>query len=145
MMQTVQISLGDAGYASTIQEALCRSCACHVETVDLPDPARCGVLVVDEQTFSRLPLPLPNPERVVLITHCQPEFFEQAWDAGLVRVLSRQDPLDTILLAIMAANLRVARADIRRGISGKSPMRGRGGASVSPIGSGSNKKRCKTP
>ena len=112
MMQTVQLSIADSRYATTVREALARSCAWHVESVEHPDLSRNHVAVLDEQAFSRLPLPLSNPERVVLITHKEPQapqFLAQAWEAGIVSVVSEEDPLSTVLLAIMAAALRVAK------------------------------------
>ena len=66
MMQTVQLSISDAAYAATVREALSRSCAWHVESVDRADPSQHCVLVLDETALARLPLPLSNPERVVL-------------------------------------------------------------------------------
>ena len=72
MMQTVQLSIADGQYAATVREALSRSCAWHVESVDHPDPSQHCVMVLDEPAFARLPLPLSNPERVVLITRKDP-------------------------------------------------------------------------
>jgi len=110
MMQTVQLSVADRVYAAAVREALSRSCACHVESVDRPDPGLAGVLVLDESGFARLPLPLSNPERVVLITRRDPRLLAQAWEAGIVSVVSEADPISTVLLAIMAAALRVAKS-----------------------------------
>ncbi len=59
MMQTVQMSIADDRYAASVQEALSRSCAWHIEAVERPDLSRHGVLVLDEQAFARLPLPYP--------------------------------------------------------------------------------------
>jgi len=79
-----------------------RSCAWHVETVDRPDPSRKCVLVLDESAFARAAPPLSNPERVVLITRKDPQLLAQAWEAGIVSVVSEEDPISTVLLAIMA-------------------------------------------
>jgi len=114
MMQTVQLAIADSAYANAVREALAHTCACTVETVAQPDPFRQCVLVVDEEAFERLPLPLSNPERVVLITPKNPRLLDQAWDAGLVSVVSDHDPLSTVLLAIMAAFLRVAKPTAAR-------------------------------
>ena len=89
----------------------------------VPDPSQHCVLVLDETAFARLPLPLSNPERVVLITRKDPQLLAQAWDAGIVSVVSEEDPLNTVLLAIMAAALRVAKDPRRRHSSGISPNR----------------------
>ena len=111
MMQTVQLAITDGAYLATVREALCHSCAWHVESVDRPDASQSCVFVLDEQAFERLPLPLSNPERVVLITRQDThQLMAQAWDAGIVSVVHPDDPLDTVLLAIMAAALRVAKS-----------------------------------
>ena len=117
MMQAVQLSIADRRYEASVREALARSCAWHVESVAAPDLAQECVLVLDEAAFARLLLPLSNPERVVLITRKDPEALAEAWDAGIVSVVSDTDPLSTVLLAIMAAALRVAKSSSLRGIS----------------------------
>jgi hypothetical protein len=117
MMQTVQLSIADGRYAASVREALARSCAWHVETRPAPDLAQECVVVLDEAAFARLPLPLTNPERVVLITRKDPETLAEAWDAGIVSVVSDADPINTVLLAIMAAALRVAKSSSFSGIS----------------------------
>src|SRR5215472_948385 len=109
MMQTVQLSIANGTYLAEVREALSRSCAWHVEAVERPDPSQHSVLVLDELAFARLPRPLSNPERVVLITRKDPQLLAQAWEAGVVSVVSEEDPLNTVLLAIMAAALRVAK------------------------------------
>src|SRR5271157_1112506 len=109
MMQRVQLSIADSAYAAAVREALSRSCAWHVDSVDRPDLAQQCVLVLDEFAFARLPLPLSNPERIVVICQPDPQLLAQAWEAGIVSVLSKEDPLSTVLLAIMAAALRVAK------------------------------------
>src|ERR1039457_1598712 len=143
VMQAVQLSIADGAYAATVREAMSRSCAWHVETVDRPDPSQKCVLVLDELAFARLPLPLSNPERVVLITRKDPQLLAQAWEAGIVSVVSEEDPISTVLLAIMAAALRVARshADVTGGIS---PSCGTGSAGIGPLQRISGSKRCKT-
>ena len=64
-------------------------------------------MVLDEAGFARLPLPLFHPERIVLISRKDPETLAEAWEAGIVSVVSDHDPISTVLLAIMAAGLRV--------------------------------------
>ena len=117
MMQTVQLSISDRGYEASVREALARSCAWHIESVAPPDMMQESVLVLDEAAFARLSLPLTNPERVVLITRKDPQKLAEAWDAGIVSVVSDADPLSTVLLAIMAAGLRVAKCSTLSGIS----------------------------
>ena len=63
-----------------------------------PSPSRTSsqecVLVLDEAAFARLPLPLSNPERVVLITRKDPQTLAEAWDAGIVSVVSDDRPAE---------------------------------------------------
>jgi hypothetical protein len=147
MWQTVQLSIADGQYAATVREALARSCAWHVEPVDRPDLSQHCVMVLDELAFARLPLPLSNPERVVLITREEPQdpqFLAQAWDAGIVSIVSEEDPLSTVLLAIMAAALRVAKFHNSVVSSGITPTSVSGSAPLAPLHRNSGSKRCKT-
>lgn len=141
-MRTVQLSIADAGYAAALREALTRTGPWHVETVDRPDPALPGVLVLDESSFERLPLPLVNPERVVLITRQDPQFLAKAWDASIVSVLSIQDSLPTVLLAIMAAALRIGKSPSRSDSSVNSPKSPEAPASITPQDPTSRPRRC---
>ncbi len=100
--------------------------------------------MLDEAAFEHLRLPLSHPERIVLITRQDPQLLAQAWDAGLVSVLSQHDPMSTVLLAIMAAALRVAnpcKTDISSGIS---PIPEEDSAPIAPHHGHSASRRCKT-
>ena len=143
MMQTVQLSIADSVYAASVREALSRSCAWHVESVDRPDLSQHCALVVDETAFVRLPLPLSNPERVVLITRKDPQLLAQAWEAGIVSVVSDEDPISTVLLAIMAAALRVAKSHSTTAPSGISPNVSSVAAPIPPHNRSFGSKRCK--
>lgn len=110
-METVQLTIGDAPYASALRELLERNSACAVCCVEVPDPKQDGVIVVDADGLDRLPFPLLNPERVVLITRNDSEHLSQAWDAGIRSVVFNEDPLSTAVLAIMAAELRVPKRE----------------------------------
>ncbi len=105
-MDTVQLAIADAAYAAALRELLERSGAGEVCAVEAPDPGRAGVIVVDAEAFARLPLPLAHPERVVLITRNDPEQLRRAWNAGIRSVVFCNDPLNTAVLAILAAGLR---------------------------------------
>lgn len=144
MMRRVQVSIADREFATAVREALSHSCAWHVDSVDRPDLAQQCVLVLDEFAFARLPLPLSNPERIVIICQPDPPLLAQAWDAGIVSVLSKDDPLSTVLLAIMAADLRVARVHNNPVASGISPTAASGPASIAPENQSSRSKHCKT-
>lgn len=126
MMQTVQLSLSDQRLAATVREAVSRNCAWHVESVPHPDPSVACVLVMDEAAFARLSLPLSNPERIVLVSRKDPQLLAEAWDAGIVSVISDDDSPNTVLLAIMAAGLRVAK------FSGISPSHATASARLAP-------------
>jgi hypothetical protein len=143
MMQKVQLSVADPVYGASIREALAHTCAWHVEPVVEPDSSQPGVMVLDWAAFSRLPLPLSNPERVVLIGPQDPQVLAEAWDAGIVSIVSQGDPIDTVLMAIMAAGLRVDKSHGRSAASEISPTTGQEPASLPPQNRNFGPKRCK--
>jgi hypothetical protein len=143
MMQTVQLAIADGMYAAALREALCRSCAWHVESVGRPDPSQPCVMVLDQAALERLPLPLANPERIVLITHRDAQLMAEAWEAGIVSVVSEQEPISTVLLAIMAAGLRVDKTHGFSQPSGISPITGTAHAPIPPEHRIPASKRCK--
>jgi hypothetical protein len=145
MMQTVQLAIADGIYAAALREALSHSCAWHVEAVSNPDPSQRCVTVLDQAALERLPLPLSNPERIVLITERNPRLMAEAWEAGVVSVVSEQDPVSTVLLAIMAAALRVDKHYSSAASSGISPNPVITNVSLPPENRTCRSKRCKTP
>jgi len=110
-MDTVQLSLRDAHYASALQDMLERNGSLQVHRVEAPDPAQGGVIVVDSEGLDCLRTASVNPERVVLITRNDPQHLAQAWNAGIRSVVFSEDPLSTAVLAIMAAELRTAKTE----------------------------------
>lgn len=110
-METVQLTINDAPYASALRELLERGGARQVRCVEVPDPKQDGVIVVDSEALDLLPFPLLDPARVVLITRNDPEHLSRAWNAGVRSVVFNQDPLSTAALAVMAAELRVTKPD----------------------------------
>lgn len=143
-MQTVQFILADAVYSAALREALVRSGPWHVVRVDDPDPSQMCVVVMDEDAFDRQRLPLSHPERVVLITLRDPQHLSRAWDAGIVSVVSVDDAPSTVQLAIMAAALRVPKAQAAPATtSGISPTRPITPAPLSPEIHHSGPKHCK--
>jgi hypothetical protein len=108
-METVQLAIGDSRYAGALQELLEGSGVRLVQRVESPDPAQGGVIVVDCDGLDRLPFPPVNPERVILITENDPQCLSRAWNAGIRSVVFTEEPLSTAVLAIMAAELRVAK------------------------------------
>ena len=143
-MQTVQLVLADAVFAAAVREALMRSGPWHVVSGQAPDPEQTCVLVLDAPAFARMRRALRNPERIVLITQKDPEHLSEAWDAGIVSVVSDDDPPNTILLAIMAAALRVPRAQAVAILSGISPNPPAATGPIPPENRHSGGKRCKT-
>ena len=141
MMQTVQLSIADAVYGAVVRDALARSGPWHLESVERPDLSRRCVVVLDEGAFHRLTPPLSNPERVVLITRKEPQLLAQAWEAGIVSVVSDEDPLNTVLLAIMAAALRVAKSAPAVSAGGISPSAAAADAPIAPPNRSSSTKR----
>jgi hypothetical protein len=132
-MEMVQLTIGDAPYASALRKMLEGSGAMPVRCVEVPDPEREGVIVVDCAGLDRLPVPLANPERVVLITRNDSEHLSRAWNAGIRSVVFDEDPLSTAVLAILAAELRVPKAEPRcSGLPGGSAVPTGSGASASP-------------
>ena len=87
-METVQLALTNVSYAKALRLLLGRNGTCQVVCVEVPDLHKSGVIVVDGTALERLPAALPNPERIVLITHNDPRDFSEAWKAGIVSVVS---------------------------------------------------------
>jgi hypothetical protein len=105
-MNTIQLALSDTAKASSLRGLLARSCEMEVRCVDRPDLEVACVVVVDAEHLDRLPNPLLNPERVVLITRNDPTHLKEAWEAGVNSVVSDQDSLNTVVLAVLSACLR---------------------------------------
>lgn len=145
MMRTVQVAVADAAYAEAMRHALAHSGPWQVEFVEHPDPAVPCVLVLDEASFASLPAPLAHPERVVLISRQDPQFVAQAWDAGIISMVSVADSLPTVLLAIMAASLRVTNPPGTGGTREISPNAILGPERISPPNQISRSRRCRTP
>lgn len=110
-METVQFAITDSPYASALRDLLERSGAAAVHRVEVADPMQDGVIVVDLEGLDRLPSPLLNPERVVLLARNDTEQLSHAWNAGIHSVIFDEDPLTTAVLAILAAGLRASRTD----------------------------------
>lgn len=116
-MARIQLAIQDRAYLKDLQRLLGRSGAWEVDLVDCPDPAGDDVMVIDEHALHSLQAPLRNPERIVLLTRNDPMSLSQAWNAGITYVVFYEDSLNTALLAVMAAALRVPRVSRGRVIS----------------------------
>jgi hypothetical protein len=143
MLQTVRLALADTAYAAALRDALNHTCAWPIDSAESLDPGQPCVLVLDEAALARLPLSLSHPECIVLITHKTSERMAQAWDAGIVSVVGWDDPMDTVLLAIMAAALRCVTCHSHSATRAISPTPESNPASITPTNYRPNHKRCK--
>ncbi len=108
-METIQVAITNTAYLDALRALLARDGEWRVLAVETPDPGREGVLVVDPEHLDRISRPIPRPERVVLIARNEPRYLKRAWEAGVNSVVFESDPLNTALLAIMAARLEAAK------------------------------------
>jgi hypothetical protein len=109
-METIQIAIANASYSTALRDLLARNAGWRILSVEAPDPRIEGVIVVDTQSLDRLPSVIENPQRVVLITPNEAPHLAKAWEAGIVSVVFEDDPMNTAILAIMAARLRATKA-----------------------------------
>ncbi len=107
-MRTIQIAVADVGYAASLSSLLLQNGAGEVVCVDVPDAGKEGVLVLDSRALERVARPLPHPECVVLIAPEHGLALDYAFAAGSKAVVSRRDPLDVGLLAVLAASLNAS-------------------------------------
>ncbi|MCC7155469.1 MAG: hypothetical protein IT161_12920 [Bryobacterales bacterium] len=105
-MASIQLALDNPGLADALQGMLRRNTDLPVRRVERPDEIDDGVVVVDIAHLGRLGTLLAHPERVVLIASKDANNFDDAWQAGVSSVVSDQDPLNTVVLAILSACLR---------------------------------------
>jgi hypothetical protein len=109
----IQLALSDRNYAAELHDRLLLAGGCEVRVVNLPDCELRSVLVIDPDHMECLRGPIRNPDRVVLICRNEPEYQAKAWDAGVNSVVSDKDPMSTVVLAVMAAGLRIAKVDAK--------------------------------
>lgn len=109
-MDTIQLAIANTPYAAALRDLLARGGEWRVLSVDSPDPNREGVLVLDPEHLERMNLPISHPERVVLIARNEPRNLKRAWEAGVNSVVFDRDPLNTAILAIMAARLHCSKS-----------------------------------
>jgi DNA-binding NarL/FixJ family response regulator len=105
-MGSIQVSLTDADRAQALCSLLERSTQTPVVRTETPDLETACAAVLDMETFHRLPQPLEHADRIVLITSNDAANLKEAWEAGVHSVLSEQDPLNTVVLAVLATCLR---------------------------------------
>lgn len=105
-MGSIQVSLTDADRARALCELLERSTQTPVVCTNRPDLESACAVVLDWDSFHRLPQPVEHADRIVLITSNDATHLKEAWEAGVHSVLSEQDPLNTVVLAVLATCLR---------------------------------------
>ena len=105
-MGSIQVALCDQSRADALCSLLARSTPVPVLRVECPDFESACVVVLDAARFASLSGPLVHPERVVLIAPKDAGHLGAAWEAGVNSVLSEQDPLKTVVLAVLATCLR---------------------------------------
>jgi DNA-binding NarL/FixJ family response regulator len=106
-MQTIQLVLSDASYAKKLKQLLCDNGNWPVTIKDGPSFQKGGVVVLDDKVLASLASAPDFPDRVVLVTHNDPEILSHAWDLGIRSVVYNTDTPSTVLLAIMSAYLRL--------------------------------------
>ncbi|MCS7044608.1 MAG: hypothetical protein NZR01_17615 [Bryobacteraceae bacterium] len=105
-MGSIQVSLSDANRAEALCALLERSTQTPVVRTEKPDLENACAVVLDIESFHRLPQPVEHAERIVLIAGNDALHLKEAWEAGVHSVLSEQDPLNTVVLAVLATCLR---------------------------------------
>jgi len=105
-MGSIQLAMSDAAKADALRVLLARSTPMPVLCVEAPDFEDACAVVMDGERFSGLIAPIKHADRIVLITRNDAGHLKEAWEAGVNSVLSEQDPLNTVVLAVLAACLR---------------------------------------
>jgi len=106
-MDTVQLSLHNIALASRLEKELKQLPGSQVMLVKTPDLLGNGIIILDEETLDRLPMPLADPQRFVLVTRNETPKLKRAWEQGIVSVMFEHDPPHTVCLATQAALLRL--------------------------------------
>jgi DNA-binding NarL/FixJ family response regulator len=120
-METIQLTISNKAYATALRDLLARNPGWKILVTDRPDPQLEGVMVLDSEALERLPAVIARPERIVLITRKDAPHLAKAWEAGIVSVVYENEPVNTALLAVMAARLRVSKGARADGSAGSSP------------------------
>lgn len=114
-MGSIQLALTDTAKAEALRGVLARSAEREVVCTDQPDLNSACVVVVDQAHFSLLPKPISKPDCVILLAASDHDSLKSAWDAGVSSVVSEQDSLNTVVLAILAVCLRTGPAKPKEG------------------------------
>jgi hypothetical protein len=111
-MTTVQIIMTNRNYANELERLLVRDGQHRVLQVEAPDASSSGVVVMDSVSFrefsgDRQHADQVPPEKVVLVADHEAGLLGEAWEAGLRSVVYSDEPVQTTLLAVIAAELRL--------------------------------------
>ncbi|HYP08176.1 MAG TPA: hypothetical protein VER03_18225 [Bryobacteraceae bacterium] len=109
-MQTIQLVLSDHAFARKLKQLLGENGNWPVAIKDAPSFYKGGVVVLDDAVLAGLSAPPDYPDRVVLVTRNEPELLARAWELGIRSVVYDTDAPNTVLLAVMAAYLRLPRS-----------------------------------
>ncbi len=112
-MGSIQLVLSDMAKQDALRTLLVRSTPVPVRCVESPDFESACVVVMDGLNFGTRLSQIIHPDRVVLITRNDPGSLREAWEAGINSVLSEQDSLNTVVLAVLATCLRSGTARTR--------------------------------
>lgn len=108
-MHSVQIVISDSGRAREIGRYLTAKTHFRVRRSPAPSPRSHQVLLMDEPTFRAAISRLAHPERIVLLASQPNEVWDEAMRAGVVSVVKEEDSLETLLMAVLCADLRLSR------------------------------------
>ncbi len=109
-MTTVQIIMANREYASELGSLLVRDGQHRVLHLDAPDDSEAGVVVMDSGSFQEFQQPPCHPDQVVLVAAHEEALLTKAWEAGLRSVVYEDEPIQTTLLAVIAAELRLLKS-----------------------------------
>jgi hypothetical protein len=112
-MSAIQIALADRVYGEKLRDLLIGGGARYVKEVDTPDLNRGGIVVTDCEHMRLLPIPIPDPKRVVLIAVVDGASIAKAWEAGVRSVIPTAAPPSTAAMAVWAAALRGAKKEVQ--------------------------------
>ena len=110
MFERIQLALADPSYRERLRQELVSNVSDEVVCVEEVDTHSRGVIVVDPGHLQKLPFPLQDADRVVLVTEERPSrhssVLDRAWQAGVQSIVSTRDPLSMAVLAVLSARLR---------------------------------------
>jgi hypothetical protein len=107
-MNTVQVAIHDSSFADSIRKLLLHDGAHAVHLVDSPDLALRGVIVIDADRLYQLGVTATEQDRLVVLADKESNDLAKIWESGVRHVVFYGDPADTVRLAVLAGELRLA-------------------------------------